>query len=70
MVVKINSKPIQVMEEEEKERIDWLYLSVTIVGYGLIAWVVDYMCFSFFYVHPLPFISKMGGVVTWIMSFL
>lgn len=39
MVVKINGKPIQVKEEETKD-IDWVLLALTVIGYGLIFWIV------------------------------
>lgn len=46
MVVKINGKPIQVKEEEEKD-IDWIYLAVTCVGYGLIIWIIRLAAITF-----------------------
>jgi hypothetical protein len=45
MVVKINGKPIKVKEEEK--RIDWVYLSVTVIGYGLIFWIIRLAAITF-----------------------
>ena len=41
MVIKINGKPVQVKEEEEKE-FDPILFGMTVVGYGLIFWIVWY----------------------------
>lgn len=46
MVVKINGKPIQVKEEED-EGIDWIYLAVTCIGYGLIIWILKVAAMTF-----------------------
>lgn len=46
MVVKINGKPVQVKEEEEKE-IDWVYMAVTVLGYGLIIWIIRLAAMTF-----------------------
>jgi hypothetical protein len=45
MVVKINNKPIRVKEDEK--RIDWVYLSVTVIGYGLIFWIIRLAAITF-----------------------
>jgi hypothetical protein len=45
MVVKINNKPIRVKEDEK--RIDWVYLSVTVIGYGLIFWIIRLVAITF-----------------------
>jgi hypothetical protein len=45
MVVKINNKPIRVKENEK--RIDWVYLSVTVIGYGLIFWIIRLAAITF-----------------------
>jgi hypothetical protein len=45
MVVKINGKPIRVEEDEKK--IDWVYLSVTVIGYGLIFWIIRLAAITF-----------------------
>jgi hypothetical protein len=46
MVVKINSKPIVVREEEVK-KVNWMYLSVTVIGYGLIFWIIRLAAITF-----------------------
>lgn len=46
MVVKINGKPIQVKEEEE-EGIDWILLGLTVIGYGLIIWIIRLAAITF-----------------------
>jgi hypothetical protein len=45
MFVKINGKPIKVAEDEKK--IDWIYLSVTVIGYGLIFWIIRLAAITF-----------------------
>jgi hypothetical protein len=45
MVVKINNKPIRVKEDEK--RIDWVYLTVTVIGYGLIFWIIKLAATTF-----------------------
>jgi hypothetical protein len=45
MVVKINNKPIKVKEDEK--RIDWVYLTVTVIGYGLIIWIIRLAAITF-----------------------
>jgi hypothetical protein len=45
MFVKINGKPIKVKEDEKK--IDWIYLSVTVIGYGLIFWIIRLAAITF-----------------------
>jgi hypothetical protein len=45
MVVKINNKPIRVKEDEK--RIDWVYLSVTVIGYGFILWIIRLAAITF-----------------------
>jgi hypothetical protein len=46
MVVKINSRPIQVKEDAERE-FSWIYLVVTCVGYGLIIWILRLAAITF-----------------------
>ena len=46
MVVKINSKPLQVKEDEEK-KVDWVYLSLATIGYGLIFWIMRLAALTF-----------------------
>jgi hypothetical protein len=46
MVMKINGKPVLVKEEEEK-KVDWVYLAVTVIGYGLIFWIIRLAAITF-----------------------
>lgn len=46
MVIKINSKPIRVKEDEGKD-INWMYLAVTVIGYGLIFWIIRLAAITF-----------------------
>lgn len=46
MLIKMNGKPIQVKEEEEKE-FSWVYFAVTVVGYGLIIWILRVAAMTF-----------------------
>lgn len=71
MVVKINSQPITVSEEEAKERdFDPVYFGVSCLGYGFSLWILDYVCSVFFFIHPFPIIAKIGGVVAWVIGIL
>lgn len=68
MVLKINSKPIKVVEDTEEDKgFDPVYFTVSCLGYGLALWIMDYVCYTFFYIHPLPFISWIGGVLSWLL---
>jgi hypothetical protein len=42
----INGKPI-VVKEEEVKKVDWVYLSVTVIGYGLIFWIIRLAAITF-----------------------
>lgn len=46
MVVKINGKPLRVSEDEGK-KVDWVYLTVTCIGYGLIFWIIRLAAITF-----------------------
>lgn len=46
MVVKMNGKPIQVKEDEEKE-FSVVYFITTCVGYGLIIWIMRLAAITF-----------------------
>jgi hypothetical protein len=46
MVVKINGKPLKVKEDNEK-RVDWIYLATTVLGYGLILWIIRLAAVTF-----------------------
>lgn len=66
MLVKINKKPIEVKEESEESTFDPVYLCVSVTGFALILWLVDYVCFTFFFYHPFPFMSSIGAVLSWL----
>lgn len=66
MVVKINNKPVQVRSEEDKEGIDWVYLGVTVTGYSLLVYVLDYAAAIFVGIHPFPFIKFVGVILSWL----
>lgn len=71
MLVKINKKPIDVMDEDKEEKdFDPIYLCVSTIGYILAMFIMDMVCYTFFYVHPFPFLSWLfnliGGVLAWL----
>lgn len=66
MLVKMNGKPIRVSEKDDKNKVDWFYLS----GYGvlctLVLYFVDSLCLSFSSSHVFPFMKYVGEVIRWI----
>ncbi len=46
MIIKINGKPLKV-KEDEGQSIDWMYLAVTVIGYGLIFWIIRLAAITF-----------------------
>lgn len=69
MVIKINSKPIKVEEDGEKEwyqEVDWLYLSISTTGYLLALYAMDLVAAVFLGVHPFPFIKFIGVILSWL----
>ena len=66
MLVKINKKPIVVEEDTTESNFDPIYFCVSVTGYGAILWFVDYVCFTFFFFHPFPFMSTIAGVFSWL----
>lgn len=66
MVVKINSKPVHVTENDEDKGIDWLYVSVSTMGYTFLLWFLDYVCYTFFYIRAIPGIHWIGDILSWI----
>jgi hypothetical protein len=68
MVVKINKKPIKVVDQsEETKETTWVYTSVSCVGYLMAIWLLDYYFYVFFYIHPIPFVAWLGKVIFWII---
>ena len=66
MLVKINNKPVQVTEEPEASTFNPGYFCVSVTGFGLILWLVDYVCYIFFYYHPFPLMAKIAEAIQWI----
>lgn len=68
MKVTINKRPIKITDEPmESKEISYPYLITTMVGYGMIMWIVDYVCSIFFFTHPLPLIHKIGDILLWFL---
>jgi hypothetical protein len=42
----INRKPLRV-SDDEKLNVDWVYLTVTVIGYGLIFWIIRLAAHTF-----------------------
>ena len=68
MLVKLNKRVIEVTEDNEKENEkSWVYWGVSACGYVLVLWIMDIVCYTFFYIHPFPFLSFLfHGVSGWI----
>lgn len=62
MLVKINKKPIKIKEESGESTFNLGYFCVSMTGFGLIIWLVDYVCFTFFFYHPFPLVST---ILSW-----
>jgi hypothetical protein len=67
MLIKINKKPIHVVEEDDKEGIDWIYLSVSSLGYLLILSIMDYSSYLFIGKHIFPFITGFTKLLLFIL---
>jgi hypothetical protein len=67
MLIKINKKPIHVVEEDDKEGIDWIYLSVSSLGYLLILSIMDYSSYLFIGKHIFPFITWFTKLLLFIL---
>jgi hypothetical protein len=65
MLVKINDKPIKV-EEKEETSIDYIYLTISTIGYFMIFWIVDYIVFTFFFYHPFPFVKWITNIISFL----
>jgi hypothetical protein len=57
MLIKINKKPIHVVEEEDEKEFSWVYMTVSSIGYLMILSIMDYSCYLFIGKHIFPFIS-------------
>jgi hypothetical protein len=67
MLIKINKKPIVVEEESDDEGIDWIYLSVSSLGYLLVLSIMDYSSYLFIGKHIFPFISWLTKLLLFIL---
>jgi hypothetical protein len=67
MLIKINKKPIHVIEEDDSESIDYLYLTVSSLGYLLILSLMDYSSYLFIGKHIFPFISWLTKLLLFIL---
>jgi hypothetical protein len=68
MVVKLNSKVIDVVEnnKEDKEK-TITYWCVSTLGYVLVLFIMDMVCYTFFYIHPFPILNWLfTGISGWI----
>jgi hypothetical protein len=65
MVVKINSKPIKVQEDEDDDKHSWVHFGVSMVGYLLAFYMMDLAAYLFLGVHPFPFIKFIGVILSW-----
>jgi hypothetical protein len=71
MLVKLNKKVIDVVEDNEKEKeFDPIYFTVSCVGYGLVLFIMDIVCYTFFYTHPFPYLTWLfkgiGVILSWL----
>lgn len=68
MVVKINKKPITVTDETASDKnIDWVYIGVSTAGYVGLFSLLDYACYTFFYIHPIPLIQYVTSFIMWLL---
>jgi hypothetical protein len=69
MVVKLNKKVITIDDEPIQEKESSIsYFMVSCCGYGLILWIMDYVCFTFFTIHPFPLLSSLFTIVSGIFG--
>lgn len=64
-VVKINNQPVQVRQEDDKNKIDWFYLSVCGTGTLLALWFLDCVAAMFVGTHPFPWTQWISVVFSW-----
>jgi hypothetical protein len=63
MLIKINKKPIHVIEEEDEKGFSWVFMTVTCIGYLLILTLLDYSSYLFIGKHIFPFLSTITKLV-------
>jgi hypothetical protein len=64
MLVKLNHKPIEVVEDNEKNKeFSVVYCCVSTMGYVLALFIMDMVCYTFFSIHPFPFLNWLFGFI-------
>jgi hypothetical protein len=71
MLVKLNNKPIDVVEDNKNDKdLPPVHWSVSTLGYVLVLFIMDKVCYTFFYTHPFLFLTWLfkliGGVLAWL----
>lgn len=57
---------IKVKRKEDETQTDYVLLCVKLTGFIFIIYLVDYVCFTFFFYHPFKWITWVGGLLSWI----
>ena len=71
MLIKLNHKPIDVIEDDKEDKeYTPVYWCVSGVGYVLVLWLMDMVCYTFFYIHPFPFLSILFHAISGWITFL
>jgi hypothetical protein len=66
MLININKKPIKIEEEPEQKPISIPYLITASTGILLCLWIMDLVCYTFFYIHPFGFTLFITKLFAWI----
>jgi hypothetical protein len=71
MVIKLNKKVLVVEDDSKEEKEKTIpYFAVSCIGYGFILRMMDMVCYTFFTIHPFPFLSilfhSISGWITFI----
>jgi hypothetical protein len=70
MLIKLNNKPIDVVEDVEEKSYSPIYWCVSGVGYVLVLWIMDIVCNTFFHSHPFPFLNWLFKLIGGFFNFL
>jgi hypothetical protein len=71
MVIKLNKKVLTVDDETKEDKEKTIpYFLVSCTGYGLILWIMDMVCNTFFFIHPFPFLSILLHSISGWITFL
>jgi hypothetical protein len=71
MVIKLNKKVLVVDNEPKEEKEQSLgYFLVSCTGYGLILWIMDMVCTTFFSLHPFPFLGVVFHAISEFFNYL